>query len=58
MAASKNEAMAVVPEFVPTVLLGAALGAALIVSGVYLLSVIIDQFCLTTAGHPYKIDKP
>ena len=47
MAASKNEAMAAVPEFVPTVLSGAAFGAALAASGVYLPSVIIDQFRLT-----------
>ena len=54
MAASKNQAMIVLPDFVSTALSGAAFGAALTASGVYLPSVIIDQFRLTNF-HMFRV---
>jgi hypothetical protein len=47
MAAGKNQATVAFPDLVSTALSGAAFGAALTASGVYLPSVIIDQFRLT-----------
>lgn len=47
MAAKKIQATTTYPDFAATALSGAAFGAALTASGVYLPSVIIDQFRLT-----------
>jgi len=46
MAANKKQAIIMLPDSVSVALSGAAFGAALAASGVYLPSVIIDQFRL------------